>query len=100
MSTAHPRSRGENTEPRTLLRVSGGSSPLTRGKPPTKLSFVLMRGLIPAHAGKTMSAVFCSAAAAAHPRSRGENLISTKGTARSEGSSPLTRGKLKRITST
>ena len=50
---AHPRSRGENIKAAVSVVVEWGSSPLTRGKPPTKLSFVLMRGLIPAHAGKT-----------------------------------------------
>ena len=51
-------------------------------------------GLIPAHAGKTRGHVLVTCARVAHPRSRGENMISTKGTAKSEGSSPLTRGKL------
>ena len=50
---AHPRSRGENRWFPSFSPSLRGSSPLTRGKPPTKLSFVLMRGLIPAHAGKT-----------------------------------------------
>ena len=52
-SRAHPRSRGENRWFPLFSPSLRGSSPLTRGKPPTKLSFVLMRGLIPAHAGKT-----------------------------------------------
>ncbi len=50
---AHPRSRGEN-----LLRIPAselvkGSSPLTRGKHPTRLESSPTRRLIPAHAGKT-----------------------------------------------
>ena len=91
---AHPRSRGENL----LLRLRGwrsrGSSPLTRGKLiPVDLGDV-PEGLIPAHAGKTWNLWLAVSHMAAHPRSRGENLVlNTKGSD-AEGSSPLTRGKL------
>ena len=50
---AHPRSRGENFGERLGRTLTGGSSPLTRGK----LEMIQERfpesGLIPAHAGKT-----------------------------------------------
>ena len=52
-----------------------------------------MRGLIPAHAGKTVAAWLACGAYAAHPRSRGENTASFFGSADTLGSSPLTRGK-------
>ena len=50
-------------------------------------------GLIPAHAGKTSRCVTSNMLAAAHPRSRGENLVHFAGDVRECGSSPLTRGK-------
>ena len=71
---AHPRSRGEND----LIRKKGttiwGSSPLTRGKPRRWGGVGDLRRLIPAHAGKTVRAGVSGSGAAAHPRSRGENL--------------------------
>ena len=51
-------------------------------------------GLIPAHAGKTLSRLVMLLRARAHPRSRGENFEATDKTVDDEGSSPLTRGKL------
>ena len=50
--------------------------------------------LIPAHAGKTESLRAVVEAAAAHPRSRGENSPNQGYEAKVQGSSPLTRGKL------
>ena len=54
MSSAHPRSRGENADDWTKLSILAGSSPLTRGK---RLEGGIVwpgGGLIPAHAGKTV----------------------------------------------
>ena len=90
---AHPRSRGENELSVRRCASGEGSSPLTRGKPPTKLSFVLIRGLIPAHAGKTATGYPFCALARAHPRSRGENAAYVGDVPNDTGSSPLTRGK-------
>ena len=50
--------------------------------------------LIPAHAGKTVVYCLPSSAVAAHPRSRGENLVGLNRGPELGGSSPLTRGKL------
>ena len=50
---AHPRSRGENDLVAGEALLEPGSSPLTRGKHDTRVSRVLLDGLIPAHAGKT-----------------------------------------------
>ena len=70
-----------------------GSSPLTRGKRIRLASTRSHFRLIPAHAGKT-SAILCGALArAAHPRSRGENVMSPDKEGVTVGSSPLTRGK-------
>ena len=51
---AHPRSRGENAEPKRDPLGVTGSSPLTRGKLQDGLCRPLIRRLIPAHAGKTL----------------------------------------------
>ena len=50
---AHPRSRGENVRDGGLAGRGEGSSPLTRGKPPTPGRRCRLGWLIPAHAGKT-----------------------------------------------
>ena len=93
---AHPRSRREN-----LLRLSrgsraGGSSPLMRGKPAHEKHLIAPGGLIPAHAGKTQRIVAPGSREPAHPRSRGENEPAPLRRGIALGSSPLTRGKLKK----
>ena len=70
-----------------------GSSPLTRGKPTVLGSVRRSSGLIPAHAGKTISEHANSDPAQAHPRSRGENDPLGLTLLLVPGSSPLTRGK-------
>ena len=70
---AHPRSRGENVMLMVFAAVCPGSSPLTRGKPLSCAMGDLVRGLIPAHAGKTLT----------DPSRQDQD----------PGSSPLTRGK-------
>ena len=90
---AHPRSRGENAGTAALPPTTQGSSPLTRGKRPAERRGEGHPGLIPAHAGKTMTSARASFACRAHPRSRGENRILQRDRRRRDGSSPLTRGK-------
>ena len=90
---AHPRSRGENILTRKCASIWRGSSPLTRGKPSCGHVFVLARGLIPAHAGKTRCLRGRVEVARAHPRPRGENAMVTGAAFDPKGSSPLTRGK-------
>ena len=53
VSSAHPRSRGENPKGREETAVDIGSSPLTRGKLYRREGSQCVRRLIPAHAGKT-----------------------------------------------
>ena len=72
---AHPRSRGENTVEAPEVADDAGSSPLTRGKRRTTRTRGASGGLIPAHAGKTMSSSSWPQHSGAHPRSRGENLL-------------------------
>ena len=50
---AHPRSRGENSRPRSAASSRMGSSPLTRGKRSPPRTERVGGRLIPAHAGKT-----------------------------------------------
>ena len=92
---AHPRSRGENELDLYDLLDDAGSSPLTRGKPRHHGPDARLRGLIPAHAGKTSPPVSSPGPSPAHPRSRGENRKAEANRKAQEGSSPLTRGKLK-----
>ena len=73
--------------------IEPGSSPLTRGKLHPKTGKPLDDGLIPAHAGKTLSVLVTGAVTWAHPRSRGENAAHPALKTTSTGSSPLTRGK-------
>ena len=94
---AHPRSRGENTVCSFTPGMSGGSSPLTRGKRFSARSSSDASGLIPAHAGKTPRRGGDRRCIGAHPRSRGENRACVHRAQPTQGSSPLTRGKPKRL---
>ena len=89
----HPRSRGENRHAHHLDVNGLGSSPLTRGKRNCKTYVLGVRGIIPAHAGKTSPHASISRAMRDHPRSRGENQFIVAGQDDTLGSSPLTRGK-------
>ena len=70
-----------------------GSSPLTRGKRFPSRRWPRIGGLIPAHAGKTISRGRSPSPSWAHPRSRGENRFPPRDRIHANGSSPLTRGK-------
>ena len=93
---AHPRSRGENACVLAPGGRPGGSSPLTRGKPPAQCPQRDQERLIPAHAGKTGRTRQWPFPSTAHPRSRGENAAYVGDVPNDAGSSPLTRGKLLR----
>ena len=71
---AHPRSRGENEIWPCAMASRKGSSPLTRGKLALDCLNPAAVGLIPAHAGKTLSEPPRPSSGQAHPRSRGENV--------------------------
>ena len=92
---AHPRSRGENAGKQQRTSRLRGSSPLTRGKQRREGGGRAAGGLIPAHAGKTRLSNSSSCQGRAHPRSRGENRFLSSLDTRQQGSSPLTRGKLR-----
>ena len=93
---AHPRSRGENMVIRGAWYRLIGSSPLTRGKLGARRAEIERVRLIPAHAGKTSASSQSSRQRTAHPRSRGENGSACSMISVRSGSSPLTRGKLRR----
>ena len=93
---AHPRSRGENIPHSCPDQKDRGSSPLTRGKQHLRPHRGPCDGLIPAHAGKTVCFHKVYSVNTAHPRSRGENELLGEVVERHSGSSPLTRGKLRR----
>ena len=93
ISTAHPRSRGENLSISLRNSSKMGSSPLTRGKPQARSNGACHDRLIPAHAGKTAQARGRRECPQAHPRSRGENGTPSTTSRGPNGSSPLTRGK-------
>ena len=93
-SRAHPRSRGENRSGLLSATMRTGSSPLTRGKRDLVGIVKVVSRLIPAHAGKTRQSSRNARQRAAHPRSRGENSVSSLVRWVDQGSSPLTRGKL------
>ena len=76
--------------------IAFGSSPLTRGKRERRPDQLIVDRLIPAHAGKTGTRAPPLPPGPAHPRSRGENRDHGTRHHQRAGSSPLTRGKLRR----
>ena len=93
-ASAHPRSRGENTETAFWWISSTGSSPLTQGKRIKHLLEAVPGGLIPAHAGKTAAIAWQVSTARVHPHARGENANTYPRFNVDAGSSPLAREKL------
>ena len=89
---AHPRSRGEHWTAIKLETREGGSSPLARGAPVAAGVTLKALGLIPARAGSTRRPRPRRPRSPAHPRSRGEHIVSTIADALTGGSSPLARG--------
>ena len=73
-----------------------GSSPLARGKRRPRGGDIVGDRLIPARAGKTFRARRGLDAGEAHPRSRGENIMTETPLTPVGGSSPLARGKPRR----
>ena len=89
---AHPRSRGEHQQSALPVVTVVGSSPLTRGARRSLLFGCSAMGLIPAHAGSTISNPTYAVYPGAHPRSRGEHSVPGWRVEPHQGSSPLTRG--------
>ena len=74
-------------------KLARDSSPLTRGKRTPRGLDSAGNRLIPVHAGKTCAKERRAHPLAAHPLPRGENHSFREGNTRTQGSSPLTRGK-------
>ena len=89
----HPRSRGENDHVDLDRGIADGSPPLARGKPHAWATRVRDPRITPARAGKTAPRASRRTRKRDHPRSRGENGVSTGVSSASAGSPPLARGK-------
>ena len=90
---AHPRACGENRSDPRRAADRRGSSPRMRGKLPRIDPSEFQRGLIPAHAGKTLDRTLETQDREAHPRACGENVILIRQISKTLGSSPRMRGK-------
>ena len=91
-SADHPRIRGEHTYmPEAGFPVTG-SSPHTRGAPPSRALAACWRGIIPAYAGSTWAGWGRWRICGDHPRIRGEHVHACRAFFLSAGSSPHTRG--------
>ena len=88
----HPRIRGEHGLRGACRHQKRGSSPHTRGAPPTDDRNFPNFGIIPAYAGSTPAPTPRKAGAADHPRIRGEHRESIPVPCWRRGSSPHTRG--------
>ena len=115
---AHPRLRGEHSVLNAHPLTDCGSSPLTRGARVVLGVRARVRGLIPAYAGSTHALLNSAPRAGlipayagstatrppfasrsgAHPRLRGEHAPQWSRILLRKGSSPLTRGTLRRET--
>ena len=91
-SPDHPRIRGEHSVFTTISSMTSGSSPHTRGAPPTACRRGKTSGIIPAYAGSTKLTIAGLDGKRDHPRIRGEHWSSSLLTRISAGSSPHTRG--------
>src|SRR5690606_33175481 len=88
----HPRIRGEHLPRNVGMRSVPGSSPHTRGAPPSADSRGTARGIIPAYAGSTDPEPPLNLIHGDHPRIRGEHPEFERDRYYAEGSSPHTRG--------
>ena len=93
-SADHPRIRGEHRWSAPSSRALSGSSPHTRGAPPTDFRSVSGGGIIPAYAGSTAPGGRPAATTQDHPRIRGEHMEPNTDAQSEAGSSPHTRGAL------
>ena len=91
---AHPRWRGEDLTARDRHTPLTGSSPLARGGPDGVGTVLLVVGLIPAGAGRTVPWAMSGTGGPAHPRWRGEDPRWSSTRVAVAGSSPLARGGL------
>ena len=93
LSTDHPRTCGENAYWLHSDRSLCGSPPHMRGKRRFCGAPASIQRITPAHAGKTKALIAFSTTPTDHPRTCGENLVSTHSSVRIFGSPPHMRGK-------
>ena len=93
----HPRRCGENTIIELLPSEIRGSPPQVRGKLWMSIAALIVYGITPAGAGKTVGLLEDLAGAEDHPRRCGENLSQSNSGIGESGSPPQVRGKRRRI---
>ena len=94
VSRDHPRACGEHSSEERREIARKGSSPRMRGALSKNSYLQHLRGIIPAHAGSTISVVWLHALDRDHPRACGEHEVGILKTLPSWGSSPRMRGAL------
>ena len=99
-ATDHPRSRGEYCRCGRPHSGCRGSSPLSRGIQDVVDLEGSPIGIIPALAGNTWHRGWLRGSQGDHPRSRGEYLLIVSRSCAKPGSSPLSRGILRKATAT
>ena len=90
----HPRACGEHLKALASTFTSKGSSPRMRGTPSPQSRGMSSTGIIPAHAGNTLSAIKRHEFNRDHPRACGEHRATPKEPHTRVGSSPRMRGTL------
>ena len=88
----HPRIRGEHAARRSILRMSPGSSPHTRGAPKFAEATKEYTGIIPAYAGSTPFHPRDGPQQRDHPRIRGEHYVPRRYHLRRKGIIPAYAG--------
>ena len=91
-SQDHPRTRGEQPCPRLPSDPPSGSPPHTRGTAPIRYDLINGSRITPAHAGNSLPYMPGSITPRDHPRTRGEQVPSSKIKETTGGSPPHTRG--------
>jgi hypothetical protein len=90
----HPRACGAHEESSKRVPESAGSSPRMRGSPPSTRAYSSPNGIIPAHAGLTVSIVTKGTLNWDHPRACGAHHRDVYQMICEKGSSPRMRGSL------
>ena len=95
--SVHPRARGEHSAACSTAVSIDGSSPRSRGTPVGVAARRIRPRFIPALAGNTIPRACSIAAAAVHPRARGEHSAVMRPLEGLRGSSPRSRGTRARL---
>ena len=93
----HPRTRGEKVTIDDYFSKRAGSPPHTRGKVRSCGRCSFLKGITPAHAGKSHLLFLLSIQQKDHPRTRGEKTPLFSVIVEVAGSPPHTRGKVTKM---